>query len=265
MLNNLGFFIISIFLLKHLLFLNNFIKNKEIKNIDPIRNYYNHLFTYFNFTPYLTTKDSINVTNINNVRSTISNLLTSNLSKKYFKNENFARFRCKALDIYCLCKFHPNYKECVCLAYPKSVICSDTYCRENKKSYECDPDNCKTTNSLKTNSCLCKRNINHIKCKCKTNPLHRDCFCLQYPMSSLCNERGCKSNSNSLFCLCEKDPINIKCSPKYCNDNREDEICECLVFPLSNNCKCLNDPSLCNISISPDLKNQTKLRQCNIY
>jgi len=166
--------------------------------------------------------------------------------KKSIKPENLAEFRCDPSDIYCICKFHPKYKNCVCLAYPKSVVCSSTYCFENKNSYECNPLMCEKPDNKNSTECFCRENMNHIRCKCKLNPLDRDCFCLKFPLSHLCNQRICKFNPNSMYCKCEITPKDPICSPKYCHKNPDSPHCECLLNPLDEKCKCINDPNNCS-------------------
>lgn len=165
----------------------------------------------------------------------------SNYSK--IRPEDLASMSCDPEDIYCLCKFHPRYRDCVCLAYPKSVICSSTFCRENKDNYECNPLRCDKNKT--DEKCFCKDNINDIRCKCKLNPLCKECFCMKYPYSHMCNERICILNPNSLFCKCARIPEDEICSPKHCIENPKHPHCECILDPMGDQCKCLNDPNLC--------------------
>lgn len=166
--------------------------------------------------------------------------------KKNIKPENLAEIRCDPSDIYCLCKFHPKYKNCVCVAFPKSVVCSSTFCFENKNSYECNPLMCDNPINKNSSQCFCRKNINNLKCKCKLNPHHKDCFCMKFPFSHMCNDKICQFNPNSLFCKCKIIPGDPICSPKYCIDNPKSPHCECLLNPYNKNCKCINDPNSCS-------------------
>ena len=157
--------------------------------------------------------------------------------------DQLASSTCDASDIYCLCKFHPRYKDCVCLAYPKSVICSETYCAENPLTYECNPQRC--DDEPKDDKCFCKDNIDDIKCKCKMNPVNKECFCMKFPFSHLCNDKICKFNPNSLFCKCQLKPKDNICSPKFCVKNPNHPQCECIINPMNKHCKCVNDPNSC--------------------
>jgi hypothetical protein len=186
--------------------------------------------------------------------------------KKSIKPENLAEFRCDPSDIYCICKFHPKYKNCVCLAYPKSVVCSSTYCFENKNSYECNPLMCEKPDNKNSTECFCRENIDHIRCKCKMNPLDRDCFCLKFPLSHLCNQRICKFNPNSLYCKCDITPKDPICSPKYCHKNPDSPHCECLLNPLDEKCKCINDPNNCSKDdiMKTIVEYDTRIRSSNL-
>jgi hypothetical protein len=174
---------------------------------------------------------------------------TNNIIEPSIKAENLAEFDCDEGDIYCLCKYHPKYRDCVCSAFPRSVVCSSTYCYENKNSYECNPLFCDNKDNENLSDCFCKTNTNHISCKCKTNPYHKDCFCMKFPLSHLCNERICKYNPNSLYCKCMYSPDDPICSPSYCFENPKAPQCECLVNPLDDNCKCINEPGSCTSTI----------------
>ena len=151
---------------------------------------------------------------------------------------------CDKNDIYCLCRNHPQYNECVCLAFPKSITCSKSYCNDHKDEYECNPSICDKDPT--SDKCFCKNNMEDVKCKCKVNPFDKECFCLNYPVSHLCNENACKINPNSLFCSCRANLRNKKCTPRYCFDNPNNIYCKCIVNPLSDDCKCLNDPTFCD-------------------
>jgi hypothetical protein len=155
---------------------------------------------------------------------------------------------CDKNDIYCLCRNHPQYKDCVCLAYPKSIICNNNYCVEHKDSYECNPSQCDKEPNCE--NCYCKNNMDDVKCKCKVNPYDRECFCLQYPLSHLCNEKACKINPNTLYCSCKTSLKEKMCTPRYCFDNPTNIYCKCIVNPLSPECKCMNDPTLCDSKIN---------------
>jgi len=152
---------------------------------------------------------------------------------------------CDLTDIYCLCKFHPKYRDCVCLSYPKSVICSPFFCQEHENSYECNPQYCDCEDNKNKPECFCKTNTNHITCKCKLNPFHKDCFCMKFPLSHICNDRICKFNPNLIYCKCQLNPGDPICSPKFCTENPTAPQCECLTKPLSTNCKCINQPNTC--------------------
>ena len=152
---------------------------------------------------------------------------------------------CNPNDIFCLCKNHPKYKDCVCLAYPKSVICSEDYCLDNKDNYECNPSKCDSDEKKSSDVCYCKENYNDTKCKCKLNPFQKECFCVKYPSSHLCNKKNCKLNPNTVFCKCDARPKSKICSPTFCNDSPKSVHCKCILEPLSNECKCINDPYTC--------------------
>ncbi len=173
--------------------------------------------------------------------------VTSPVSIPTEKNHNTRiNFKCDKNDIYCLCKYHPKYKECVCLAYPKSIICSN-YCLENPDDYFCNPNKCSESNEVaKSDICFCKYNVDDIKCKCKSNPYSRECFCLKNPLSHLCNPKACKYNPNSLFCSCQTNLRENMCKQRYFFDNKTSPYCKCIVNPYSQQCSCLNDPNSCS-------------------
>ena len=153
---------------------------------------------------------------------------------------------CNRNDIYCLCKSHPQYKNCVCLAYPKSVVCLKNYCIYHDSDYECSPLICDKPNIEKTDKCYCKHNIEDLRCKCKTNPFSQDCFCLQFPLSHLCNKRSCHFNPYSIFCSCRTSKGEGLCSGRYCINHPNDAYCNCITNPITGSCKCLNDPRSCS-------------------
>ena len=195
----------------------------------------------------------LNFTNQFSIKNSLDAQPTCNntkVVKQLTKAENIASIDCDISDIYCLCKYHPKYRDCVCLAYPRSVTCSTTYCYENKNSYECNPLYCEKSENLISSECFCKTNTNHISCKCKTNPYHKDCFCMKFPLSHLCNDRICRFNPNSLFCKCQYSPSDPICSPVYCFDNNKSPQCECIVTPVSDNCRCINEPSSCSRNLT---------------
>ena len=171
--------------------------------------------------------------------------IDDDLLNKQCEGENLPEIsvECDKNDIYCLCRNHPQYKDCVCLAFPKSIICSNSYCLEHKDEYECSPQQCDSNQSGE--QCYCKNNMDDVKCKCKINPYDRECFCLQNPLSHLCNNNACKINPNSLFCSCQTNLRNKMCTPRYCFENPSNVYCKCIVSPLSDECRCLNDPTFC--------------------
>ena len=152
---------------------------------------------------------------------------------------------CDKNDIYCLCKNHPQYKECICSVFPMSVICMKNYCIEHSNDYECNPSVC-DNEEFKTDKCYCKNNLNDIKCKCMTNPYSRECFCTKNPLSHLCNKKICHFNPNSLFCSCSKNHRPLMCEATYCVENPLNPYCKCIVNPFKDECKCLNDPITCS-------------------
>ena len=184
----------------------------------------------------LTRKDNFNHSNLNKMKNTL-------------KQKNVTSYKCNPSDIYCLCKFHPKYHDCVCLAYPRSVTCSPTYCAQKRNTYECNPKFCDKKENLLHKNCFCLKNINSVQCKCKLNPFHKDCFCLKYPLSHICHDRICQFNPNSLYCMCKEKPEDPKCYPKFCNENPKSPLCECIVNPLNSKCRCINEPYSCSSKI----------------
>jgi len=154
---------------------------------------------------------------------------------------------CNKDDIYCLCKHHPDYKNCVCGAFPKSIICNKNFCKEHFDEYECKPKSCDLEFS-DSEKCYCKNNIDDLKCKCRLNPYSEECFCLQYPSSHLCNKRICQFNPNSIFCACRSNLREDICAPGYCVEHPLDAYCKCITSPGIDECRCLNDPTSCENS-----------------
>jgi len=152
---------------------------------------------------------------------------------------------CDKNDIYCLCKNHPNYKGCVCAAYPKSVVCIKNYCKEHPKEYECNPKRCDNEKTATCKDCFCKKHVKDVKCRCKTDPYSKECFCTQNPLSHLCNMKACRFNPNSLFCACRTNLRPEMCDPTYCIENPLNPYCKCVVNPGKDECRCLNDPISC--------------------
>jgi hypothetical protein len=152
---------------------------------------------------------------------------------------------CDKNDIYCLCKNHPNYKGCVCAAYPKSVVCIKNYCIEHPKEYECNPKRCDNEKTANCKDCFCKKHVKDVKCRCKTDPYSKECFCTQNPLSHLCNMKACLFNPNSLFCACRTNLRPEMCDPTYCVENPLNAYCKCVVNPGKDECRCLNDPISC--------------------
>ena len=185
-----------------------------------------------------------NSTSCNDSESINNKQVSENINNKQVRKK--IHQECNKNDIYCLCKNHPQYKDCVCLAYPKSVVCMKNYCADHCDEYECNPNRCDEDENEECEKCYCKDNMNDIKCKCKTNPYSEECFCLQYPLSHLCNKRSCQFNPNSLFCACKTIMREDLCSPRYCVDNSKDAYCKCITNPMSEECRCLNDPRSCS-------------------
>jgi hypothetical protein len=189
-----------------------------------------------------------------NLKNPSARKINLNKFQKNLKNQE-----CLNEDIFCLCKKHPNYRDCVCLAHPGAEICDDSFCEDknNFNNYECDPNtNCKAgfiTSSL-NQSCKCKENFNS-KCKCKLDPFSHECFCKKFPFSHMCNLNNCSFETNSLFCKCRRDKNNYQnledeeCESGYCHRNSNSVLCECLLNPLNSHCRCLNDPSKCSSKI----------------
>lgn len=143
-----------------------------------------------------------------------------------------------------LCENHPRMKDCICAAYPNSVICKKEYCLNHPNFYECSPSYC-ARRPDDIEACRCKFESNSLECRCKLNPISKECFCLRFPESKYCLPDFCNSfnNLNQIFCLCKKNPFALECKPSYCHENKFDSRCKCLLNNLDESCFCYIYPS----------------------
>jgi len=146
--------------------------------------------------------------------------------------------------IFKLCENHPRMKDCICAAYPNSVICSINYCLNHPNYYECAPNYCNIRPG-DHEACKCKFDPEGLECRCKLNPISKECFCMRFPESKFCLPDFCSSfnNYNQIFCLCAKSPIAQECRPAYCFENKFDVRCKCLLKSQDKACLCYSYPS----------------------
>ena len=147
-------------------------------------------------------------------------------------------------DIFKLCENHPRMKDCICAAYPNSIICQVDYCLNHPNFYECSPNYC-NLKPYDAEACKCKFDFSGLECRCKLNPLSKECFCLKYPNSKFCLPDFCgrSDNINQIFCLCSINPFSQECRPAYCHENKYDSRCKCLLNPDLKECLCYMNPS----------------------
>jgi hypothetical protein len=189
--------------------------------------------------------------NSNDVKEDISSNISQNDSNEDIDDQNSTPevdCKCADDDTFCICKDHPFYQKCVCLAHPTAEICNSSYCldQKNKKNYECNPvKNCINQSDLSREECKCKQNFTN-ECKCKLDPFSRECFCLRYPDSYLCDISICSKDKKSLFCRCADFSTDKECLPNYCAINYKSPECVCIINPFNDYCRCLNNPSDCD-------------------
>jgi hypothetical protein len=146
--------------------------------------------------------------------------------------------------IFKLCENHPKMKDCLCAAYPTSLICKDEYCLLHPNFYECSPLYC-ATKPQDIEACKCKYQPDDMECKCKLNPISKECFCMKHPQAKFCLPDFCSTfnNANQIFCICKTNPFAPECRPSYCYENKYDIRCRCLLNPEHKKCMCYTYPS----------------------
>jgi hypothetical protein len=162
-------------------------------------------------------------------------------------------------NVYKLCENHPRMKDCICAAYPLSVICEKSYCVNHPNYYECSPHYC-DIHPQDIEACKCKFRPFDLDCQCKIDPIKKECFCLKYPTASYCLPDFCSllNNNSQIFCLCKNNPLATECNPSYCFENKYDSRCKCLLSNTSKDCHCVFNPSETNCMLKNNSDDYTK-------
>lgn len=153
-----------------------------------------------------------------------------------------------------ICGNHPQFKECMCSAFPFASACQSQYCNYNSKVYECDQSYCLQLSkteivNARKQLCICLDNPSSLGCICKINPTSKVCFCLKFPESQMCSYDYCDSNKEEIFCKCELNKDSEECKPTFCKQFSQDKRCKCIIDPLTDPiCKKINMPNSKDIS-----------------